>query len=136
MLMTTKAIGRKATHKPVTQSATAKTKAKTRVVSPKKALAKAAPVNRTASPSHRSEKTNAPIASPAATKQSQLIIMLSALPGATIAQMMALTGWQAHTVRGTISGVLRKRLGLNVACAPNEAGASASPAARRCVYSP
>ena len=29
-------------------------------------------------------------------------------------QMIELTGWQAHTVRGAISGALRKRLGLNV----------------------
>jgi Protein of unknown function (DUF3489) len=33
-------------------------------------------------------------------------------------QMIALTGWQAHTVRGTISGVLRKRLGLDVQSTP------------------
>ena len=31
-----------------------------------------------------------------------------------MAQMMTLTGWQAHTVRGMLSGSLRKRLGLNV----------------------
>ena len=49
-------------------------------------------------------------------KQARLIAMLRVEPGATIDQMMALTGWQAHTVRGAISGVLRKRLGLNVAC--------------------
>jgi hypothetical protein len=30
--------------------------------------------------------------------------------------MMPLTSWLAHTVRGTISGVLRKKLGLNVTC--------------------
>jgi hypothetical protein len=37
--------------------------------------------------------------------------------------MTALTGWQAHTVRGTISGVLRKKLQLNVTCAAEGDGA-------------
>ena len=49
-------------------------------------------------------------------KQAQLIASLKAASGTTIAKMMTLTGWQAHTVRGTISGVLRKKLGLNVTC--------------------
>ena len=49
-------------------------------------------------------------------KQARLISLLSAASGATLEQMMSLTGWQAHTVRGAISGVLRKRLGLNVVC--------------------
>lgn len=31
-----------------------------------------------------------------------------------MAQMVELTGWQSHTVRGMLSGSLRKRLGLNV----------------------
>lgn len=48
--------------------------------------------------------------------------MLNASSGATLEQMMSLTGWQAHTVRGTISGVLRKRLNLNVVCTPDPAG--------------
>ena len=34
--------------------------------------------------------------------------------GATIAQMMAGTRWQAHTVRGAISGMVRKRFGYAV----------------------
>jgi hypothetical protein len=52
-------------------------------------------------------------------KQARLIAKLRAKPGATIDQMMTLTGWQAHTVRGTISGVLRKKLGLTVDCQPS-----------------
>jgi hypothetical protein len=47
-------------------------------------------------------------------KQSQLIALLNSLAGATVAQMMSLTGWQAHSVRGVMSGILRKKLGLNV----------------------
>ena len=54
---------------------------------------------------------------PRGSKQSQLIDLLRSSTGATIKQMTTLTGWQAHTVRGSISGVLRRRLGLNVACA-------------------
>jgi hypothetical protein len=34
--------------------------------------------------------------------------------GATVAQMAQATGWQHHTIRGTISGVLRKKMKLNV----------------------
>lgn len=50
----------------------------------------------------------------AQTKQAQLIEMLGKPSGASMVQMMALTGWQAHAVRGALSGALRKRLGLDV----------------------
>ncbi|QHE88813.1 DUF3489 domain-containing protein [Hydrogenophaga sp. BPS33] len=53
---------------------------------------------------------------PAKTKQSQLIALLGAASGASMSQMTSLTGWLPHTVRGTISAALRKRLGLNVPC--------------------
>jgi hypothetical protein len=60
-------------------------------------------------------------------KQSRLITMLRSEPGATIEQMVKLTGWQAHTVRAVISSALRKRLGLNVT-------ANASDDGRKRVY--
>ena len=59
-------------------------------------------------------------ATPAATiqrrpsKQAMLIEMLEVPDGATIAQIVEATGWQPHTVRGAISGALKKKLGLNV----------------------
>ena len=49
------------------------------------------------------------------TKQAILIEMLRRPKGATIEQMTAKTGWQAHSVRGAISGTLKKKLGLPVA---------------------
>ena len=48
------------------------------------------------------------------TKLAAIIDAMSHPGGATIAQMMAGTGWQAHTVRGAISGMVRKRLGYEV----------------------
>jgi len=59
----------------------------------------------------------APIASTDGTsKQAQLIALLRSAAGASMADMMTLTGWQSHTVRGMLSGALRKRLGLDVQC--------------------
>ena len=48
------------------------------------------------------------------TKQAVLIDMLRREEGATIGQVVEATGWQRHTVRGAISGALKKKLGLTV----------------------
>lgn len=48
------------------------------------------------------------------TKQAKLISMLEAPDGASIAEIVAATDWQAHTIRGAISGVLKKKLGLDI----------------------
>jgi len=50
----------------------------------------------------------------AGTKQAQIIAMLQRPEGATVAEMVEATGWLAHTVRGSISGALKKRLGLPI----------------------
>ena len=48
------------------------------------------------------------------TKQGLLIELLKRKSGATIPEIVAATGWQAHSVRGAISGSLKKKLGLIV----------------------
>ena len=49
------------------------------------------------------------------TKMAQLIEMLGRKDGATIEDITKATGWQAHSVRGAISGTVKKKLGLAVA---------------------
>lgn len=70
------------------------------------------------------KRASAPVVEPTGSKQSRLISLLQTSEGCTISQMIDLTGWQAHTVRGVISGILRKRLGLNVVCEKTTAGSS------------
>jgi hypothetical protein len=48
------------------------------------------------------------------TKQALLIDLLKRKKGATIEKIVAATGWQPHSVRGAISGTLKKKLGLAV----------------------
>ena len=60
------------------------------------------------------ETPTAPIQRRKGTKQEILIEMLRAEDGATIDEIVAATGWQAHTVRGAMSGALKKKLGLTI----------------------
>ena len=56
------------------------------------------------------------------TKLAALVVALRRPQGATSLQLMLATGWQPHSVRGAISGMLRKKLGLNVVLAHNKSG--------------
>ena len=54
------------------------------------------------------------------TKQALLIDLLKRKKGGTIDEAMEATGWQAHSVRGAISGALKKKLGLTVTSEPTD----------------
>jgi hypothetical protein len=105
------------------------------------APALATEADRAATPAKRKAKSRAkpgratPAEKPtprAGTKQALMIEMLKRPEGATVEQIGAATGWQPHTIRGAISGALKKKLGLTVEATrtrevgPNKVGAKGS----------
>lgn len=51
---------------------------------------------------------------PAVTKQDIMIGLLSRPEGASIAEIAERSGWMGHSIRGLMSGTLRKKLGLTI----------------------
>ena len=59
-------------------------------------------VNKNIRPTHT-------VGAPRVTRLDQLVSLLSTPEGTTICDLVAATGWQAHSVRGALAGALKKR---------------------------
>lgn len=46
------------------------------------------------------------------TKASKVLALLRSKAGTTLPDLMAATGWQAHSIRGFLSGTVKKRMAL------------------------
>lgn len=73
----------------------------------------------TANSSIRNRKTTPAKAKPKTgkkpnTKSDLIIARLRRKNGANINELVDATGWQAHSVRGFLSGTIKKKLGLNL----------------------
>jgi hypothetical protein len=66
----------------------------------------------------------APQSEPNPSKSAQVLLLLGRKDGATLPELMAATGWQAHSVRGFLSGTVRKRLQLALQSKRSDTGRS------------
>ena len=55
-------------------------------------------------------------------KKEIILTLLRRKNGACVDDLSKATGWQAHSVRGFLSGTIKKKLGLNLATERHESG--------------
>jgi hypothetical protein len=87
-----------------------------------KPATKAAPPKKANKGAKSAKSPKKPSGAREGTKAANFLGLLKRSGGATGKDLMKATGWQAHSVRGFISGVLGKKMGLKVASTKIEDG--------------
>lgn len=59
---------------------------------------------------------------PAPSKQRLIVALLQRAEGATLDELMKATNWQRHSIRGALSGVIKRRLQLPIVLTREERG--------------
>jgi hypothetical protein len=80
----------------------------------KKRIAASTSATTAAKAAQLSQNERKPKQGKSGSKRSHVIAMLRSPAGATIDAMAKATGWQQHSVRGFLAGVVRKRLNLKL----------------------
>ena len=96
-------------------------------VAPSKAKSgkKAAPAKKaakTAKPAKKAGKAKHAAGAREGSKTEQVLELLKRTGGASLKELMKATGWQPHSVRGFLSGTIRKKMGLEVTSTKGEEG--------------
>jgi hypothetical protein len=86
---------------------------------PPKKEAKSAPKPQEKATSKKTSKAGTPREG---SKKDIVLDLLRRKEGATMAEVIAKTGWMPHSVRGFISGQLTKKMGLKIESSKNDAG--------------
>ncbi len=63
-----------------------------------------------------------PLASRSGSKTQACLDLLARRNGATLDELMVASGWQAHSVRGFLSGTVKKKLGLALTSTQDDGG--------------